>query len=484
MKLLRLTFQAILVCLLLILPFLFITGLPVFAKQDVKRTLDSYIKTFFENHHIPGASVAIVHDNEIFYSNEWGITGESEEKVTIETPFLLGSLSKSLTGLAILKLIDKDVIHIDDRVQKYVPWFTLKNKQAASQITIKHLLSHTSGLSTYSGLLIADQGSKDFNAIKNNVKSLSNEELTASPGAKYQYSDANYLILGALIEEVSKQRFSEFMQQHIFLPLHMQNSAADYESAYKKGYLSGYQSWFGTPIKSKVSYDNGGAPYGYISSSAKDMVQYINLISQKDNSNFISPENLNLFLSPLIQSREDRYYGFGWNITPLESKENMIWHSGSTPDSRSEIFFLSKTGWAGVILTNKNHFLEEEALANLRNSIVTIINGEKPEDIPKHLSIIQLVALGILLLFIVLFIYLIVKVKLEGILKRKAWRFFGIILLVLSFSIIPLLIYSVSSPWHSINLFAPDVAFLIKIMLIFLAVNGLLSIYISFKQSK
>lgn len=484
MKLLGFTFQAVLVCLLLISPFLFIPVSQTSAEQDIKGTLDSYIETFLEEHRIPGASIAIVHKNDIFYSKAWGVTGESEEKVTTETPFTIGSISKSLTGLAIMRLIEEGIVRLDDPVQKYIPWFSLKDKKAASQITIKHLLTQTSGISTYSGLSISDRESKDLNAIKKNVKSLSNVNLTAAPGEKHQYSNANFLILGALIEEVTKQTYSEYMEKQVFSPLGMKYAAADHSTAYKKGYVAGYQSWLGIPRKSAVTYDNGGAPYGYITASATDMVQYIKLLSKYESNNFLSENTMNLYVSPYVQTGEHRYYGLGIRISNPNSKEEMIWHSGSTPDSHSEVFFIPKTDWGGVILSNKNHILEEEALIYLKQGIINILNEDEPIEVPKYNPIIQLIMIGILCLFFVMFIYQLVKVKSGNVCKRSLWRILGIIFLVLSIAIIPLLIYSVGSPWHSIKVFAVDIALLTKIMVTFLALNGLLSMYLSFNLSK
>lgn len=453
----------------------------VSAEQDMKSKLDNYVETFLEEYKIPGASIAIVHENDVYYSNAWGVTGESEEKVTTDTPFALGSISKSFTGLAIMKLIEEETIQLEDPVQKYLPWFTLKDKQAASQITIKHLLTHSSGISTYSGLSISDKESKDFDAIRKNVESLSNVKLTASPGEKYQYSDANFLILGALIEEVTNQTYSEYMEQHVFSPLGMKNTAADYSTAYKKGYVIGYQSWFGIPRKSAVTYDNGGAPYGYITASANDMVQYIKFLSQHENKDFLTENSMNLYVSPHIQTGEDRYYGLGVRITNPGSKDEMIWHSGSTPDSRAEVFFIPETGWGGVILTNKNHILEEKALVYLKQGIINILNGEEPVDIPQYNPIVQLVMIGIIVLLFIISIYLLVKVKIGKIRKRTIWRTSGIIFLLLSIAMIPLLIYSVGSPWHTIKVFAADIALLSIIIVIFLALNGVLSMYISYE---
>lgn len=94
-----------------------------------------------------------------------GITGESE-KITSKTPFAIGSISKSLTALAIVKLIEDKKIKLEDSVQQHLPWFKLKDSQISSSITIQHLLTHTSGINTYEGLLISDKQSKKFYSIK------------------------------------------------------------------------------------------------------------------------------------------------------------------------------------------------------------------------------------------------------------------------------------------------------------------------------
>ncbi|WP_370077273.1 serine hydrolase domain-containing protein [Lysinibacillus sp. RC46] len=475
-------YKTIVVCLLFIPFYLFQPVSQISAdsgEQDIKRTINKYVENFLEEQRIPGASIAIVHKNDIFHSKSWGVTGESEEKVTAETPFVVGSISKSLTGLAIMRLVDAGIIQLDDPVQKYMPWFTLKDKQASSQITIKQLLTQTSGISTYSGLAISDKESKDLSAIKENAESLSNVKLTAAPGEKHQYSNANFSILGALIEEVTNLPFSEYMEEQVFSPLGMKSAAANSSMAYEKGYLSGYQSWLGHPVKSTVTFDNGGTPYGYITASATDMVQYIKLLSHHEHNDFLSKNALNLYISPFVQTSKYRYYGLGVRISYPESKEEMIWHSGSNPDARSEVFYLPETDWGGVILTNKSHILEEKSLLYLKEGIINILNGKEPVDTPKYKPTFQVITIAILCLLFVMFIYLLLKVKTN---KGRVSGIFGFILLVLAIISIPLLSYNTGTPWHTIRYFAPDIAFLAIALVTLLTLNGLLSIYIAFKR--
>ncbi|WP_251175575.1 serine hydrolase domain-containing protein [Cytobacillus pseudoceanisediminis] len=97
------------------------------AEEDIEAKIEKAIKDYLEEYQVPGASVAIVHNNELFFSRSWGVTGESEEEVTEQTPFTIGSISKSLTGMAIMKLADNGTIRLEASIQEYLPWFTLKN---------------------------------------------------------------------------------------------------------------------------------------------------------------------------------------------------------------------------------------------------------------------------------------------------------------------------------------------------------------------
>ncbi|CAM3951655.1 penicillin-binding protein [Bacillus luti] len=470
------------ICILCNVIVLCINHPKAYAQQEIKATLDKYIEKFIKEQNIPGAAVAIVHNKDVFFTKTWGITGESEKKITSKTPFAIGSISKSLTALAIVKLIEDKKIKLEDSVQQHLPWFKLKDSQISSSITIQHLLTHTSGINTYEGLLISDKQSKSSTALKENVMRLSNVKLIALPGEKYQYSNANYIVLGALIEEVTKDTYSSYMEKYVFQLLNMNGAAASKETAYEKGYLTGYQSWFGIPRKSVVSYDNAGAPYGYITANLEDMIQFIMFLNRQKDTQFLKKENIALYLSPLYNINSEKSYGFGLRTTSINESETMIWHSGSTPDARTEIFTLNKSGWGGVILTNKNHVLEEPALSVLKKGIISILNEEEPVDPHKSIPFTQIVMSTVILALFISSIMLIKKYKHKKTVKKLTWLFVGNLFLLLSIIFIPLLTYCTSSPWRTIKIFAADVGLLTSIIVILLAVNGLLSIFIGIRR--
>ena len=104
--------------------------------------------------------------------------------------------------------------------------------------------------------------------------------------------------------------------------------------------------------KSVVSYDNAGAPYGYITANLEDMIQFIMFLNRQEDTQFLKKENIDLYLTPLYNINSEKSYGFGLRTTSINESETMIWHSGSTPDARTEIFTLNKK-WLGWCDFNK-----------------------------------------------------------------------------------------------------------------------------------
>src|SRR6266496_2440543 len=170
---------------------------------------------------LPGLAVGIVKDDQIVYLCGLGAAAPGRA-MTAQTPFIVGSLSKSFTALAVMQLVEAGKIALDTPVKQYIPWFRLADAGASSSITVKHLLTHTSGISRYDGReLLAGRGGK---TIEQSVRELRGLRLSQPVGAVFQYSNTNYLIAGLVVEVVSGPPFCEYVQQHIFNPLGMQHS--------------------------------------------------------------------------------------------------------------------------------------------------------------------------------------------------------------------------------------------------------------------
>lgn len=160
-------------------------------------------------------------------------------------------------------------------------------------------------------------------------------KLAYEPGEVYAYTSANYLLLGAIIENVTNRPFAEFMRERIFAPLGMNRTAADFAGAEAAGLAPGYRSWFGRPIKGGVSYDHAGAPYGYIVSSTSDMAKFLTFVMQ--GGKLLDEAFHDLWLSA---PADNRSYGFGWHFARPADAPGFLYHGGATPQFRGEMFFL------------------------------------------------------------------------------------------------------------------------------------------------
>ncbi|MCM3585797.1 beta-lactamase family protein [Mesobacillus maritimus] len=449
---------AFLLCLL--------TPLSVSALEDErKQKLTQYLERSMETYRIPGSSLVIIQNGEIFYSGQWGEMSNGKE-VTTDTPFLIGSLSKPITSLAIMMLVEDGLVKLDEPIQTYLPAFTYYT-HSSKNLTVMHLLQQTSGIGAHDGFKVTDNNTIDGDAIAKAVEQLSGVELVSEPGKHYEYVSANYLLLGSIIENVTNQSYAEFVNKRIFTPLGMNQSAADYETAVEKGYVPGFESWFGRPVKSDGFYDQGGTPYGYITSSANDLANFLTFMLIGGDL---------LFEESLQQLRtlpsEGRTYGFGWHFSKTE---HFPFHGGGTSDYRTEMFFIPEQNVAAVLLTNKYHITEDPHVAYIMQGIRAIMNGGEPDRLPAmNLSIQWWTLVVTILIGVLTLVHFSVRRRKPA--RSNKWSFvFGAFCLFLAISLIPLLAYSMGAPWKTIQLFAPDLAFLVKCLVGMFVINGLIS---------
>ncbi|WP_068617662.1 serine hydrolase domain-containing protein [Paenibacillus tuaregi] len=355
--------------------------------------VDAYIEQAMDRLGIPGASVGIVRGKTVLYTKGYGTAGPGQGPVTPQTPFVLGSTSKSVTAMAVMQLVDKKEIELNAPVQRYLPWFRLADETASAKITVRHLLEQTSGLSTYEGqvtLVSDDIPLQDF------IRKMKDVPLAAPVGFKYQYCNLNYAILGGVVEAVSRQTFGDYVKEHIFKPLKMSHSTAYASEARAYGLASGYQSVFGMVVPTFRKDRVAGVPDGSLISSAEDMTHY--LIAQMNGGRYkersvLPPDRVREMHQPYAYTGDQAYYGMGWGIT-----DKRVEHSGSTENTSS---YLTMEGEYGIVL-----------LLNSADSIVSydevplgvlkLLKGQEPnvEDLPSmkrtHLRIVLFLILVVI----------------------------------------------------------------------------------------
>src|SRR5215203_4270275 len=208
--------------------------------------IERFVRKEMAAQRIPGLALGIVKGDRIAYLRGFGKADESGRAVTPQTPFILGSVSKSFTALAIMQLVEAGKIELDAPVQRYLTWFRVADEVASARITVRHLLNQTSGLSLIpTGNRHVPDGDVRDDALERRVRDLQSERLTTPVGTTYQYSSPNYATLGLIVQSVSGQSYESYVEEHIFAPLEMRRSFASQAEARPHGLATGYRSWFG-----------------------------------------------------------------------------------------------------------------------------------------------------------------------------------------------------------------------------------------------
>ena len=218
---------------------------------------------------VPGVALAIVRGDQVMHIRGFGENGMGRA-VTPSTSFLLGSMSKAFTAMAVMQLVERGLIALDTPIQRYLPWFRVADSVASRVITVRHLLNHTSGIPTR-----AARARGDTRTITDHVRALSRVTLAHAPGEVHEYASPNYLVLGALVETVSGQSFAAYVQQHIFAPLNMTNSETDQTRAMTHGMARGHRYLFGFPSAVTLRYESDRMPTAALISRAEDLSHFL-----------------------------------------------------------------------------------------------------------------------------------------------------------------------------------------------------------------
>lgn len=182
--------------------------------QDVAARIDQVLAATYEAD-APGATVIVVKDGKTILRKAYGLADvEHKQPLAPDTPMRLGSITKQFTSTAILMLVDEGKIKLDDDITVYLPDYPSQGKK----VTIEHLLTHTSGIVSYTGKPDYMANMQKDLTVRQMVDSFKNDPLEFAPGSRYRYNNSGYFLLGAIIEKVSGQTYDKFVEQRIFVP--------------------------------------------------------------------------------------------------------------------------------------------------------------------------------------------------------------------------------------------------------------------------
>jgi len=302
---------------------------------------------------IPGLSLVIVENGKIIYSKGHGLKDlESKKPVTPDTQFAIGSATKAFTALSVLMSQEQKKLSLDDSPKKYLSYFKLKDKEADEKITLRDLLTHSSGLNRTDLAMITG---------KLNRKELIQVAGDATPTAGFRkaflYQNIMYAAAGEVVASVQKKSWEDFVRRDILPVLGMKNSTlTTAEMAKTKDYSFGYDYNFETKTNRKLPFRDilEVAPAGSINSSSNDMAKWLQFVLSRGvvgSKRLISEEAFGEWIEPQNSITANMSYGLGWFIEKWNG-ETIVHHGGNIDGFNSLVAMIPEKKLGFVLLTN------------------------------------------------------------------------------------------------------------------------------------
>jgi len=382
------------------------TGAPTTPSVSVPPTvtapLDGYIGRLMQEYDVPGVGLAVVQNGQIAYTKGYGVRDVTTgAPVTSNTQFAIGSVTKSFTALGVMLLVQQGKVKLDDPVTRYIPEFKLSDPAATTKVTVRHLLSHTTGM------VRSDAASLDPSLTRDDLLKLAaTVPLQSQPGEKFAYSNLNTTIAGVLIERVSGQSWEDYTREHIFTPLGMTTATLDVDAMQQT-------SDFAQPHQMDVLKGNELAPFhswrneapaAAINASAAELAHYVQFQVGDGTVNgqrLLSPELLAEMHQPQVPAPDldsglmatmaaktqelpaptslitDTGYALYWTTEDFQG-HRLVWHDGIVaPGFTAMVTLVPETRGGVVILTNATH--AENFLQVVRQHVAELLLGITPQ---------------------------------------------------------------------------------------------------------
>jgi len=325
---------------------------------DAKRSaIDSLAATYVKSGKVPGLAIGIMHDGEIVLSKGYGLANlEQETQVTPATVFRINSMTKQFTAAGIMLLAERGLLRSDSALAEFLPDFP-----RAREITIRQLLSHTAGLSSYDNKPDFRSFSLQRHTIGEVIQWMRSDPFASTPGTAWEYSHSGFLLLAGVIEKVSGQPYADFLQKNIFDRLKLSHTSVDDEQAIVAHRAGAYSpvaekpgEFRNTPFPAAIN-GGGGAS---IHSTVGDLLRWHEALF---HGQAVKPSSFAEMVTPARLNNGDvvaatriipgAHYGYGLFLSDLRGHPK-IGHTGTGPGSHSVIMTYPADRYTIVVLCN------------------------------------------------------------------------------------------------------------------------------------
>ncbi len=390
------------------------------GSSEWQETLGATIRSAMTQLRIPGLAIAVVRDGGVAYEQGFGTARGDGTKATPTTPFVLASVSKALTGLAVERLIADGQLNLDETLAQALPDLDLG---PLAPVTLRQVLGHESGLSRSTGSAnwVDDGGGPD--ALERNAERIARDGLASVPGSGFVYSNANYDLLGAVVERATGQPFADAMQALVFDPLGMTSASADVPDAAERAAMSeGWYDWLDVLSQpTAMPYPASAVPSSFIRASVHDLAQEMSAMvgdatTPVGSAMPITAEELLAARSPLSTVDDVTGYAMGWYVHPagvlmtdgetVAQLPAIAEHDGSSNVTDSYVGFIPDRGLGIAYVANTGDEYGHAAWDALPTQLWAAILGTPPSDpgpdadpVRSHAKLIYLLTtLGLLIM--------------------------------------------------------------------------------------
>ena len=353
--------------------------------SEAFQLIDYWLEAQKDYENLPGLTAVVTDKKETKWTGSFGFSN-GVQPMRVENTFSICSISKLFTAVAIMQLVEDGKINLDDPIQKVLPWFDINNDfKDAPELTIKSILSHSSGLPRESNHPYWSWPDFPFPTKQDVIDELKNQEMLYPPSKYYQYSNLGLSLLGFIVEEVTQTNFDDYVNQNILIPLSMNNTKTYMSTEdYGKNLTLGYSSLNRNNEREKVNFFNadGIAAAAGFTSNVEDLAKFarwqIDLVKSLEK-NILSPETLKLMHEIHWDDKLTSVTrGLGFGVYNFDG-ENWVGHGGSCPGYRSQLYINTNKELAYSVMINSSGTSPTKYIDGIHEilSNVTLKKGEE-----------------------------------------------------------------------------------------------------------
>ena len=456
------------------------------AQQDERiETVDVYIQERMATLGSPGAAVAVVRDGEVVHLTGYGVANPAGDPVTPQTPFLLASLSKSMTAVAVLQLVEQGLVELDAPIQTYLPWF-----MPATPITVRQLLNQTSGLDELDGYeRNLDPGGPD--GLEQSIRRLAETELNRPPGSAFEYSNSNADTLGLLIQTATGQPYGDTMAANVFAPLGMTGATTSLADARAAGMSRAFYPFFGrqTALDAFMAHTTAVQPSAGIIASAADMVPYLQMHltgGRAGDAQLLTPASVATLHAPAvaINPEGEARHAMGWFVWPFPEANpggdppSALSHGGDWLGAKSMMLLIPERDLGIFTVMSGGDDASDPAFDNVIFNVALLALGLEPSLPEPQVTGLDAwwrwIGVGLILYLLAAAVWAVRRLRGQPLSRRAVWAFVALAVIDVALTLYFLLV-QLPANLTTVPLmlrFGPDLGLMLVIVLLLTVVWG------------